>query len=212
LKDDSLYIADKFGDIILFDQNNNKGTVIAGCLSIITDLLVTEDLIYVADRDEKIRILDRKAPFLIKSFLLEHEQYIFALEMYKNVLISLGSDGKLIFWSDEKVILEFGKGDPLTISIDEEREEIAFGVKNEDGCFLFKWRNDAGVLVSEKLDFDLTSMVHWDGELILAGYKDGQPFVKGIPGFVEFVPSLNLKADACNLNHHLEHLRKRLKN
>ncbi|XP_015185350.1 PREDICTED: tRNA (guanine-N(7)-)-methyltransferase non-catalytic subunit wdr4 [Polistes dominula] len=100
-----IIVADKAGDAYLFSTTNpvENGTLLLGHLSMLLDILVTEDGKYIltTDRDEKIRVSMFPHSYNIVSYCLGHSKFvtnICELPHKKDILISSGGDGTLKFW------------------------------------------------------------------------------------------------------------------
>ncbi|KAG5308365.1 WDR4 methyltransferase, partial [Acromyrmex insinuator] len=100
-----IVIADKAGDAYLFSTScpTEAGTFILGHLSMLLDVLVTQDMKYVltTDRDEKIRVSMFPNCYNIISYCLGHEKFvtnISELPHEKSILISCGGDGIFKLW------------------------------------------------------------------------------------------------------------------
>lgn len=101
-----IVIADKAGEAYLFsttDRPTESGTPILGHVSMLFDVLVTQDARYVltADRDEKIRVSTFPNCYNIVSYCLGHERFvtnISELSHERSVLISCGGDGDIKLW------------------------------------------------------------------------------------------------------------------
>ncbi|XP_063995736.1 tRNA (guanine-N(7)-)-methyltransferase non-catalytic subunit WDR4 [Diachasmimorpha longicaudata] len=99
-------VADKSGDAYLFATRcpEQPGELILGHLSMLLDILVTDDGKFVvsADRDEKIRVSRFPNGYNIESFCLGHTKFvsnISELPHDKRILVSAGGDGQLKFWN-----------------------------------------------------------------------------------------------------------------
>ncbi|XP_012277183.1 tRNA (guanine-N(7)-)-methyltransferase non-catalytic subunit WDR4 isoform X1 [Orussus abietinus] len=99
-------IADKAGDAYIFstEKSMEDGTLLLGHLSMLLDILITEDkkFIITADRDEKIRVSMYPNCYNIFSYCLGHTKFITnisELPHNKNILVSSGGDGCIIFWN-----------------------------------------------------------------------------------------------------------------
>ncbi|ODV58605.1 Trm82p [Ascoidea rubescens DSM 1968] len=109
--DDFLILGDKFGDVYKLkipenftDYNpiNNSYTLLLGHVSMLTDLLLWNQSVISADRDEHIRFSNFNNPFIIENFLFGHTQFISSLNIPKfnnNLLISAGGDQQIFFWN-----------------------------------------------------------------------------------------------------------------
>lgn len=100
-----IIVADKAGDAYLFSTTNpvGNGSLLLGHLSMLLDILVTEDGKYIltTDRDEKIRVSMFPHSYNIVSYCLGHSKFvtnICELPHKKDILISSGGDGTLKFW------------------------------------------------------------------------------------------------------------------
>lgn len=100
-----IVIADKAGDAYLFSTScpMKTGTLILGHLSMLLDILITQDMKYIltTDRDEKIRVSMFPNCYNIVSYCLGHAKFvtnISELPHRKNVLISCGGDGIFKLW------------------------------------------------------------------------------------------------------------------
>jgi len=140
--EEAVLVGDKFGDLVRFELPRDvlespwKGQVIAGCVSIVTDLQIDTRRKHcvIADRDEKIRRINIEPPFAIHDFLLEHGEYVAAVELVLGGerLISVGGDGKVLLWTgldkEPTVIasLKFGEAilDPIQIKVDHALKQI----------------------------------------------------------------------------------------
>lgn len=111
--EESVLIGDKFGDIVQFSLaaaelkgttgSPVKGTIISGCVSMVTDLAICEgrNAILMADRDEKVRLIRRDKPWIIDGFCLGHTEYVAGIGIIKASplwMVSLGGDARLILW------------------------------------------------------------------------------------------------------------------
>ncbi|XP_071571986.1 tRNA (guanine-N(7)-)-methyltransferase non-catalytic subunit WDR4 [Temnothorax nylanderi] len=100
-----IVIADKAGDAYLFSTSppTETGALILGHLSMLLDILVTQDTKYVltTDRDEKIRVSMFPNCYNILSYCLGHAKFvtnISELPHDKSILISCGGDGAFKLW------------------------------------------------------------------------------------------------------------------
>lgn len=99
-----IVVADKTGDAYLFsNKQSDNGVLLLGHLSMLLDVLITEDGKYIitTDRDEKIRVSMFPNSYNIVSYCLGHTKFvtnIMELPHDKNVLISCGGDGMFILW------------------------------------------------------------------------------------------------------------------
>lgn len=84
-----------------------KGEVIAGSVSMVTDLLIDDEYLIMADRDEKIRLINVAAPWIIEGYLLAHTQYVsHLLSCDPKTVYSLGADAQIMRWHIGRTALE----------------------------------------------------------------------------------------------------------
>ena len=77
-----------------------KELPLLGHVSMLTAMLVTPQLIITGDRDEKIRITDRRRPYIIHAFLLNHTSFISDLLLLNDeVLVSADGAGRVCWWN-----------------------------------------------------------------------------------------------------------------
>ncbi|XP_011165463.1 tRNA (guanine-N(7)-)-methyltransferase non-catalytic subunit WDR4 [Solenopsis invicta] len=100
-----IVIADKAGDAYLFSTScpTKAGTLILGHLSMLLDILITQDMRYVltTDRDEKIRVSMFPNCYNIVSYCLGHAKFvtnISELPHMRSILVSCGGDGVFKLW------------------------------------------------------------------------------------------------------------------
>ncbi|XP_014219678.2 tRNA (guanine-N(7)-)-methyltransferase non-catalytic subunit wdr4 [Copidosoma floridanum] len=100
-----IVVADKSGDAYMFSASkpSEKGELLLGHLSMLLDVLVTDDkkLVITADRDEKIRVSMYPNSYNIVSYCLGHKNFVTNVAIVphdKNLLVSSGGDGTLMFW------------------------------------------------------------------------------------------------------------------
>lgn len=100
-----IVIADKAGDAYLFSTScpTETGTFILGHLSMLLDILVTQNMEYIltTDRDEKIRVSMFPNCYNILSYCLGHAKFvtnISELPHKRSILISCGGDGVFKLW------------------------------------------------------------------------------------------------------------------
>nr|XP_034172564.1 tRNA (guanine-N(7)-)-methyltransferase non-catalytic subunit wdr4 [Osmia lignaria] len=99
-----IVVADKAGDVYLFSSKRpGNGILLLGHLSMLLDVLITEDDNYIitTDRDEKIRVSMFPNSYNIMCYCLGHQKFvtnILELPHDKSILVSCGGDGKLILW------------------------------------------------------------------------------------------------------------------
>lgn len=102
-----IIVADKTGDAYLFPNSKTDNTILLlGHLSMLLDVIVTEDEKYIVttDRDEKIRVSMFPNSYNIMSYCLGHKKFvtnILELPHDKSTLVSCGGDGVFILWNYE---------------------------------------------------------------------------------------------------------------
>lgn len=104
---DIILVGDKFGDCYRFlVKDESKPTLLLGHVSILTDMVWTNDhkFLITADRDEKIRINKYPATFEIERFCLGHTEYVSKLLClpFSTRFISGGGDPWLILWDQKQ--------------------------------------------------------------------------------------------------------------
>ncbi|KAI5950318.1 TRM82 [Candida jiufengensis] len=104
-------VADKFGDVYSIPIDSNEPKLeknlqpLLGHVSMLTDVLVTshnnKQFLITSDRDEHIRISNYPKSYVIRNFLLSHENYISSLSLIKGTdyLISGGGDDYILVWN-----------------------------------------------------------------------------------------------------------------
>ncbi|XP_054006830.1 tRNA (guanine-N(7)-)-methyltransferase non-catalytic subunit wdr4 [Hylaeus anthracinus] len=103
-RSNDIVVADKAGDAYLFFSNKSDDEVLLlGHLSMLLDVLITEDEKYIitTDRDEKIRVSMLPNSYNILSYCLGHKKFvtnILELPHDKTVLVSCGGDGIFVLW------------------------------------------------------------------------------------------------------------------
>ncbi|XP_011500310.1 PREDICTED: tRNA (guanine-N(7)-)-methyltransferase non-catalytic subunit WDR4 [Ceratosolen solmsi marchali] len=105
LPNNDIVVADKSGDAYLFSTSkpNENGQLLLGHLSMLLDILVTDDQKFIisADRDEKIRVSMFPNSYNILSYCLGHKDFVTNIAVVphnKSILASSGGDGTLMFW------------------------------------------------------------------------------------------------------------------
>lgn len=100
----NIVVADKTGDVYLFSNKQSDNEVLLlGHLSMLLDILITQDEKYIitTDRDEKIRVSLFPNSYNIVSYCLGHTKFvtnILELPHDKSILVSCGGDGMFILW------------------------------------------------------------------------------------------------------------------
>ncbi|KAI5959800.1 TRM82 [Candida pseudojiufengensis] len=117
--DKDVIVADKFGDVYIVPIDLEDPTQekdfhpITGHVSMLTDILITnhnnKNFLITSDRDEHIRISNFPKSYVIRNFLLNHENYISCLNLLEDTsyLISGGGDDYIILW-------DWVKGEKIT--------------------------------------------------------------------------------------------------
>lgn len=140
-----LIIGDKMGDLYSFDlqdlENIPKGTLIHGCVSMVTDLSIIDDRkIIFSDRDEKIRSFLIEKPYEIEGFLLGHTEYVYGFCLFdqNRKVLSVGGDNRIILWDLQEMatldchIIPGPEKDPIGISIKTDGTfAVIFAAENE---------------------------------------------------------------------------------
>ncbi|XP_048007646.1 tRNA (guanine-N(7)-)-methyltransferase non-catalytic subunit wuho [Leguminivora glycinivorella] len=100
-----LLVADKTGDVLLYDINNpsDSGTKLLGHLSLLLDVLQTNDGKYIitSDRDEKIKVSSYPNTYNIQTYCLGHKEFVKHIEILphdENYLTSTSGDGTIKIW------------------------------------------------------------------------------------------------------------------
>lgn len=100
-----LLVADKTGDVLIFDiLKEDKGTKILGHLSLLLNILQTNDgkFIITSDRDEKIRVSCYPNAYNIQTFCLGHKEFVMHIELLPDLpeyLTSASGDGLVKVWN-----------------------------------------------------------------------------------------------------------------
>lgn len=140
-----LIIGDKMGDLYSFDlqdlENIPKGTLLHGCVSMVTDLsIINDQKIIFSDRDEKIRSFLIEKPYEIEGFLLGHTEYVYGFCLFdqNRKVLSVGGDNRIILWDLQEIatldchIIPGPEKDPIGISIKTDGTfAIIFAAENE---------------------------------------------------------------------------------
>lgn len=102
--DAKLLVADKSGDVIIYDiTSENSGTKILGHLSLLLDVLQTNDSRYIisSDRDEKIIVSCYPNTYNIQTYCLGHKEFVNHIELLPHndkYLTSTSGDGTVKIW------------------------------------------------------------------------------------------------------------------
>lgn len=100
-----LLVADKTGDVLIFEiLKEDKGTKILGHLSLLLNILQTNDgkFIITSDRDEKIRVSCYPNAYNIQTFCLGHKEFVMHIELLPDLLeylTSASGDGLIKVWN-----------------------------------------------------------------------------------------------------------------
>ncbi|XP_032238122.2 tRNA (guanine-N(7)-)-methyltransferase non-catalytic subunit wdr4 isoform X2 [Nematostella vectensis] len=136
-KEDTVIIADKAGDVYQYSAKDSvaKPSLLLGHLSMIMDMVVTDDnkFIVTADRDEKIRVSHYPNSYNIEAFCLQHQDFVskICLLSKSGVLASGGGDGSIHFW-DFRIgrllhteQMEEEKGQQITEDGNKEKQKVS---------------------------------------------------------------------------------------
>ncbi|CAD0197115.1 unnamed protein product [Chrysodeixis includens] len=99
-----LLVADKSGDVLLFDiHKEDSGTKLLGHLSLLLDVLQSNDTKYIlsSDRDEKIKVSCYPNTYHIQTYCLGHTEFVNHIEFLPHndkYLTSSSGDGTLKIW------------------------------------------------------------------------------------------------------------------
>ncbi|XP_041970933.1 tRNA (guanine-N(7)-)-methyltransferase non-catalytic subunit wuho [Aricia agestis] len=99
-----IFVADKTGDVLLYDiMSEDNGTKILGHLSLLLNVLQTNDGKYVitSDRDEKIKVSHFPNTYNIQTYCLGHTEFVNHIEILPHdnkYLISASGDGTIKCW------------------------------------------------------------------------------------------------------------------
>lgn len=98
--DGSILISENSGDVYQVHADCKKLKFILGHVSIVNSLLVTGQLIFTCDRDEKIRASRFPDAYRIEAFLLGHRRYVRAMHLLPgDRLAAGGGDDYVSIWS-----------------------------------------------------------------------------------------------------------------
>lgn len=99
-----ILVADKSGDVLIYDvSNESSGTKLLGHLSLLLDVLQTNDGKYIlsSDRDEKIRVSCYPKTYNIETYCLGHKEFVSHIEILphnEKYLTSASGDGTIKCW------------------------------------------------------------------------------------------------------------------
>lgn len=97
-------VADKSGDVLIYDLKiEGSGTKLLGHLSVLLDVLLSNDSKYIlsCDRDEKIRVSCYPNTYKIQTYCLGHTEFVNHMEFLPHndkYLTSSSGDGTLKIW------------------------------------------------------------------------------------------------------------------
>ncbi|XP_023933820.2 tRNA (guanine-N(7)-)-methyltransferase non-catalytic subunit wuho [Bicyclus anynana] len=99
-----LFVADKTGDVLIFELNEDSGSKLLGHLSLLLNVLQTNDGKYIitSDRDEKIRVSCYPNTYNIQTYCLGHKEFVNHIELMPHndaYLTSTSGDGTVKFWN-----------------------------------------------------------------------------------------------------------------
>ncbi|PJF16574.1 tRNA (guanine-N(7)-)-methyltransferase non-catalytic subunit [Paramicrosporidium saccamoebae] len=188
-KHGNVLVGDKFGDIVRFNKTDFKSTVVAGCVSMVTDLLATPQYIIMADRDEKIRLINADHPVLIERFLLQHTEYVSGIVLAGEQLVSIGGDGCLMLWALEKEVplQVFRVGDsfdPVGIAVNKDATTIAYVLDKTSAVHLVSLENGRLVETIQTINLPTgcrpSTIACVGKEWIIGGKLEDAPFLARI--------------------------------
>ncbi|XP_051998984.1 tRNA (guanine-N(7)-)-methyltransferase non-catalytic subunit wdr4-like [Xyrauchen texanus] len=106
--EDEVFVADKSGDVYSFSvlEPQKPGELKLGHVSMLLAVALSPDDKYIitADRDEKIRVSFRQAPYNIQAFCLGHREFVSTLLVptgHPDWLLSGSGDGTMKIWHYE---------------------------------------------------------------------------------------------------------------
>lgn len=103
----SLLVADKTGDVYIFDciDAESPGKWIQGHISQVLDIQMNkeQDYFVTSDRDEKIKVIKWPEHYEIEAFCLGHKEFVSSIEFFelgdKEWLVSGSGDSSLRIWN-----------------------------------------------------------------------------------------------------------------
>ncbi|KAI5637413.1 hypothetical protein NE865_09844 [Phthorimaea operculella] len=99
-----ILVADKSGDVLLYNvKEEDSGTKLLGHLSLLLDILQTDNEKYIitSDRDEKIKVSCYPNTYNIQTYCLGHKEFVNHLELLphnSSYLTSTSGDGHIKCW------------------------------------------------------------------------------------------------------------------
>ncbi|XP_039750087.1 tRNA (guanine-N(7)-)-methyltransferase non-catalytic subunit wuho [Pararge aegeria] len=103
-KNSKIFVADKTGDVLYFELNEDGGSKLLGHLSLLLNVLQTNDGKYIitSDRDEKIKVSCYPNTYNIQTYCLGHKEFVNHIELVPGTngyLSSTSGDGTVKFWN-----------------------------------------------------------------------------------------------------------------
>lgn len=136
---EQILVADKTGDVLLYDIRNTSetGTKLLGHLSLLLDILQTDDEKYIitSDRDEKIKVSSYPNTYNIQTYCLGHKEFVNHIEILphdKTYLTSTSGDGTVKCWCymDGRLVHNIDTNSDIS---DPKLKENFIKTMNEDG-------------------------------------------------------------------------------
>lgn len=101
-----ILVADKSGDALIYDlkSDDSKGDKILGHLSLLLDILQTQDnkFIITSDRDEKVKVSCYPNTYNIQTYCLGHKEFVNHIELLPHdvqYLLTTSGDGTVKLWN-----------------------------------------------------------------------------------------------------------------
>lgn len=97
---DDLLLADKTGDVTLYNVQSETSDVLLGHLSMLLDVKLSDcgKFVVTCDRDEKIRVSRFPNAYNVESYCLGHREFVTNVEVFGGLLVSASGDGTVRFW------------------------------------------------------------------------------------------------------------------
>ena len=159
---EQILVAENSGNVHCYDAKTKAFSCLLGHLSIVTDICLSleKNLIFSADKDQKIRVSRFPESFVIEKFLLGHESFISRIASSPNgeLLVSGGGDAFLCLWnippiegekvsgSMQKIAIEFAPEDltekicVVALAFSEDEIWVAF----EHSCTIYRAEKASG--------------------------------------------------------------------
>ncbi|CAH0725174.1 unnamed protein product, partial [Brenthis ino] len=105
VNNNQIFVADKTGDVLIYDIfKEDKGTKLLGHLSLLLNVLQTNDGQYIitCDRDEKIKVSCYPNTYTIQTYCMGHKEFVNNIELVPHttgILISTSGDGTVKVWN-----------------------------------------------------------------------------------------------------------------